>query len=357
MTAAHAVECHYYEWADFAPLDRWIGVFEQYLLRRAAVQRAVRRDARPFGVPDRAALPPARASAHRRSGRRGRTADRRARPRCRCRSTSALSAASILFNYYNWKTKGDTADELIARVAPWLDDPHANPLQQVWWRVHLAFNHQILGRYAKAQEDHGRSGGDRARARTPLAALRDLLRGDRRRRSARATPPAQRVRSTSCAPCSIRRGGWTSRISASRNRRCAASKAATPKPRTRRPKRSTIGRAAGLPSMQMPHFLVRHATTRLDLDEIDAALALYDEAVALADGVDKRNFSVQRALVRAHARGSTTATTMQSRSCGLRSRRRASIATAASCATRRACWRRCWRSPSRTASSAISCAS
>ena len=31
MTAAHAVECHYYEWADFAPLDRWIGVFEQYL--------------------------------------------------------------------------------------------------------------------------------------------------------------------------------------------------------------------------------------------------------------------------------------------------------------------------------------
>ncbi len=31
MTAAHAVECHYYEWADFAPLDRWIGVFEKHL--------------------------------------------------------------------------------------------------------------------------------------------------------------------------------------------------------------------------------------------------------------------------------------------------------------------------------------
>src|SRR5207342_2059788 len=29
-------------------------------------------------------------------------------------------------------------------------------------------------------------------------------------------------------------------------------------------------------------------------------LTLYDEAVALAEGVDKRNFSVQRALVRAH---------------------------------------------------------
>ena len=28
MTAAHAVDCHYFEWADFTPLDRWIGVFE-----------------------------------------------------------------------------------------------------------------------------------------------------------------------------------------------------------------------------------------------------------------------------------------------------------------------------------------
>ena len=44
------------------------------------------------------------------------------------------------------------------------------------------------------------------------------------------------LRSPSCAPYSIRRGGWTSRISGSRNRRCAASKAATPKPRTPRPK-------------------------------------------------------------------------------------------------------------------------
>jgi LuxR family maltose regulon positive regulatory protein len=34
MTAAHAVECHYYEWADFAPLDRWIAVFEQHLVER-----------------------------------------------------------------------------------------------------------------------------------------------------------------------------------------------------------------------------------------------------------------------------------------------------------------------------------
>ena len=31
MTAAHAVDCHYFEWADFTPLDRWIAVLEQHL--------------------------------------------------------------------------------------------------------------------------------------------------------------------------------------------------------------------------------------------------------------------------------------------------------------------------------------
>ena len=31
LTAAAAVECHYYEWADFAPLDRWIAEFERLL--------------------------------------------------------------------------------------------------------------------------------------------------------------------------------------------------------------------------------------------------------------------------------------------------------------------------------------
>ena len=29
MTAAHAVDCHYFEWADFTPLDRWIAYANQ----------------------------------------------------------------------------------------------------------------------------------------------------------------------------------------------------------------------------------------------------------------------------------------------------------------------------------------
>ena len=110
-----------------------------------------------------------------------------------------LNAASILFNYYNWKTKGDTADALIARVTPWLADPRATPLNRVWWRVHLAFNHQIHGRYAGSAQDDGRSRSDRPRARAALGAVRDLLRGGRAdrvfaRRCRRRLPRSNKLR-------------------------------------------------------------------------------------------------------------------------------------------------------------------
>ena len=200
MTAAHAVDCHYFEWADFTPLDRWIRVFEERLTPSGAARRAVRCDARLFGVPDRAPVPPPE---------HPRIADVAAEVARQIADDSALdvplnfrlNAASILFNYYNWKTKGDTADALIARVTPWLADSRATPLNQVWWRVHLAFNHQIQGRFDDSAPDDGRSRGDRRRARAALGAVRDLLRrscADRllaRRRRARSQ------RSTSCARC------------------------------------------------------------------------------------------------------------------------------------------------------------
>ncbi|HEY4139217.1 MAG TPA: hypothetical protein VGN65_12220, partial [Casimicrobiaceae bacterium] len=37
-----------------------------------------------------------------------------------------INAASVLFNYYNWTTKGDIADALIARATPWLSDPQTS---------------------------------------------------------------------------------------------------------------------------------------------------------------------------------------------------------------------------------------
>ena len=61
-----------------------------------------------------------------------------------------------------------------------------------------------------------------------------------------------------------------------------------------------VGRDAGLPAMQIPHFLVREALSHLQRDAIDEALARYDDAIAIAIGVDADNFRVQRGFVEAH---------------------------------------------------------
>ncbi len=357
MTAAHAVECHYYEWADFAPLDRWITVFERSL-----------HDAPPFNAPyDVMRVYSAFLIALLfRQPEHPRIADVAAEVARLIAAPSALdvplnfrlSAASILFNYYNWKTKGDTADELVARVAPWLADPRAAPLQQVWWRVHLAFNHQILGRYARA-----RTTMDEAEAIAvehglksqlfeiyyaeiaPLAGARDAVGAAHALEKLRSVlNPARRM---DLAYFRFQE----STVRALEGRCAEAARAAA--------EAVDIGRAAGLPSMQIPHFMVRHAVTRLDLDEIDAALALYDEATCNdhCEGIDHRNFSRAARARSARSLPSSPDATRTPRRCSRpRSPRRASIATTASCGTRRGCWPACSRSRCATASSATWCA-
>jgi len=299
MTAAHAVECHYYEWADFAALDRWIGVFERDL-----------HDPSPFTAPyDVMRVYSAfliallfRQPEHPRIGEVATEVERliAADTATQVPLNFRLSAASILFNYYNWKTKGDSADELIARVTPWLHDPHATPLQQVWWRVHLAFNHQILGRYAKARktmdeaEAIAREHGLKSQLFeiyyaevAPLVGARDVVGAARALEKLRTVlNPARRM---DLAYFRFQE----STVRGLEGRHAEAARAAA--------EALDVGRVAGLPAMQIPHFLVRHATTRLDLGEIDAALALYDEAVDTSEGIDRRNFEIQRGLVRAHA--------------------------------------------------------
>jgi ATP/maltotriose-dependent transcriptional regulator MalT/DNA-binding SARP family transcriptional activator len=298
MTAAHAVECHYYEWADFAPLDRWITVFEEHLGARfsfTAAYDALRvyssfLIALLFRQPEHPRIAEVASEVERLIS----DASALSVP-----VNFRLSAASILFNYYNWKTKGDTADALVARVTPWLSDPQASPVSQVWWRVHLAFNHQILGRYARARttideaEDIARENGlrsllfeiyyaevtpaaashDVAGAVTALEKLRSVLNPSRRMDVAYFRFQESIVR------------GAEGRI---QEAAAAAAEAVS------------IGRAAGLPPMQVPHFLVRHALCRMLCGEAEAARALYDEAVGLAIGIDRRNFEIQRGLLRAY---------------------------------------------------------
>ena len=295
MTAAHAVECHYYEWADFAPLDRWIGVFEMHLTGDFAFTAAY--DALRvwssfliallFRQPEHPRIAEVAAEVERLIGDDAALS---------VPLNFRLSAASILFNYYNWKTKGDTADSLIARVTPWLADPHASPVSQVWWRVHLAFNHQILGRYAAARRTM-----DEAEAIARENGLRSLL---FEIYYAEVAP----VASTSDVQASVaaldklrtvlnpsRRMDVayfkfqesTVRMVEGRTHEAVAAAAEA----------VAIGRAAGLPPMQVPHFLVRHAMCLLQTGDTDAALARYEEAASLASGIDRRNFDIQRGLV------------------------------------------------------------
>jgi ATP/maltotriose-dependent transcriptional regulator MalT/DNA-binding SARP family transcriptional activator len=298
MTAAHAVDCHYFEWADFTPLDRWIAVFEKHLTPTAPLDSAY--DAmRVYSAFLIALL--FREPEHPRITGIAREVARQ------IADDSALDvplnfrldAASILFNYYNWKTKGDTADALIARVTPWLADPRATPLNRVWWRVHLAFNHQILGRFAHARrtmdeaEAIAREHGLRSflfeiyyAEVTPVVASRDVAASVAALEKLRTVlNPARRM-----DVAYFRFQESTVRMLEGRTQEAlrAAQEALA------------LGREAGLPPMQVPHFLVREALCHLQQGAVDRALARYDEAIAASTGVDRSNFQVQRGLVDAH---------------------------------------------------------
>jgi ATP/maltotriose-dependent transcriptional regulator MalT/DNA-binding SARP family transcriptional activator len=297
MTAAHAVECHYYEWADFTPLDRWIKVFEEHLaggFEFTAAYDALRvwssfLIALLFRQPEHPRIAEVAAEVERLIGDDAALS---------VPLNFRLSAASILFNYYNWKTKGDSADPLIARVTPWLSDPHASPVSQVWWRVHLAFNHQILGRYAAAKrtmdeaEVIARENGLRSllfeiyyAEVAPVASTHDVAASVAALEKLRGVlNPSRRM---DVAYFKFQES--TVRMVEGRVQEAAAAAAEA----------VSIGRAAGLPPMQVPHFLVRHAMCLLQTGDTDAALARYDEAAALASGIDRRNFDIQRGLVSA----------------------------------------------------------
>jgi ATP/maltotriose-dependent transcriptional regulator MalT/DNA-binding SARP family transcriptional activator len=299
MTAAHAVDCHYFEWADFTPLDRWIGVFEERLTPAAPLDAPY--DAmRVYSAFLIALLF--------RRPQHPRIADVAAEVARQIADDAALdvplnfrlNAASILFNYYNWKTKGDTAAALIVRVAPWLADPRATPLNQVWWRVHLAFNHQIQGRFDEARRtmdeaetiarEHGLrsvlfeiyyaevapvvSSRDVAGSRAALDKLQTVLNPSRRMDVAYFKFQESTVRM----------------LEGRADEALAAAREAV-----------DVGRSAGLPAMQIPHFLVREALSLMMLGDVTQALARYDDAIGLAFGVDAENFRIQRQLLAAYA--------------------------------------------------------
>ncbi|HTP98095.1 MAG TPA: BTAD domain-containing putative transcriptional regulator [Casimicrobiaceae bacterium] len=298
LTAAAAVDCHYFEWADFAPLDRWIDVLTSLLDKGP-----------PFlstadGLRIRGALLIAllfRQPDNERIDDAARTVEAllEAPDILSVPVNDRVNAASILFNYQNWKTKGTSADTLIARAEPWLADPEVTAVNRVWWQVHRAFNEQIRGHYARSQKimkdteafaaSHGLkwvqveiyhaevtalvASEDVEGAAAALAKLRAAL------------SPSRRM---DLAYFRYQEAGVLMLQGRVRDATAAAADAVE------------VGRASGLPAMQIPHFLVRNALCHVHLGEIARALALYDQAIALATGADRRNFELHRRLLDAH---------------------------------------------------------
>lgn len=303
LTAATAIDCHYFEWADFAPLDRWIDVLTrlldpgpEFLSTADALRiRGAQLIALLFRQPDNPGM-----------DETARTVEAllEAPDILSVPVNDRVNAASILFNYMNWKTKGTHSDALVARVEPWLAEPQLTAMNRVWWQVHHAFSEQIRGHYARSQKimketeavaaAHGLkwvqveiyhaevtaliSSEDAPGAAAALAKLRAVL------------SPTRRM---DHAYFKYQETGVLMLQGRVREAAAAAQEAVA------------IGRASGLPVIQIPHFLVRFALCQVHLGEIEQAEALYDEAIALATEADRRNFQFHARLLRVHRLVST----------------------------------------------------
>ncbi len=283
---------YYYEWANFAPLDRWLPEFDHLLgpNRTSELDRESELRARAayaiallFRRPEDPELD---VCARRLDELIDDEGDVNGR----------MMAASTLFNYLNWTTKGDSADALVARIEPLLAKPEVTPLMQVWWRTHLSFWHHVNGRYdesaaviveARAIAERYGLGAylfeiDHAVASALIGkgdymAARELLQAMERRMS-----PARRM-------------DWAyfHHLQANLEQRlghfAAAAQAAE--------RAVALGRETGLPSLQMPHFLARLAHCRITAGDRDAGMRDLDEAIALAGSVDRKTFETQRELL------------------------------------------------------------
>ena len=207
-----------------------------------------------------------------------------------------MMAASTLFNYLNWTTKGDSADALVARIEPILAEPEVTPLMQVWWRTHLSFWHHVNGRYEQAAAVIGEAREIAERyglvaylfeidhavasaliSKGDYAAAGELLQAMERRLS-----PARRM---DWAYFHHLQANLEQRLGHFGNAAKAAEQAVD------------LARETGLPSVQLPHFLARLAHSRISAGDREGGMRAMDEAIATASDVDRKTFEQQRELV------------------------------------------------------------
>jgi ATP/maltotriose-dependent transcriptional regulator MalT/DNA-binding SARP family transcriptional activator len=290
---AAIVTGHYYEWADFRPLDRWLPELDRLLGSEAAARldregelraRAAHLIALLFRRPQDDTMQVGAA-------RLDQLVDAESDPNVR------VMAASILFNYYNWTKSTDVAGALVARIQPVIATAAVGPLMQVWWRTHLSFWHYLNNRFGESaavaaearaiaeryglegylfEIDHAQaealiSKGDYAAARTLVDAMERGLAPARRMDHAYF----HHLRSTL-----LQRLGQGAAAVQDAERALA------------------LARETGLPALQLPHFVARVAQSRAGAGDRAGGLRAFDEAIAMVSGADRRSFERQRDTIR-----------------------------------------------------------
>jgi ATP/maltotriose-dependent transcriptional regulator MalT/DNA-binding SARP family transcriptional activator len=287
---------YYYEWANFAPLDRWLPEFDRLLggERPAELDHASELRARAAWLIVLLLRRPEDENIERCAQRLDQLIDDEGDLNVR------VMAASTLFNYINWKTEGESAAALVARIGPILGNPEVTPLMQVWWRTHLSFWHYINGRYGDStvvmtearviaerfgleaylfEIDHAEvsaliNKGEHAAAKARLEVMERHLSRTRRMH----LPFFHHVRSV-----------LAQRLGQSAAALEDAERAVL------------LARELSIPALQMPHFLARLAQARAATADRDGALRAIDEAIALASPFERRSFEERRELLEVEA--------------------------------------------------------
>ena len=286
---------YYYEWANFAPIDRWLPEFDR-LLAEGAPKLDPESELRAYTAWLIALLlrSPEHESVARCAQRLDELIDGEKDLNVR------VMAASALFNYINWKTEGESTARLVGRIEPILDKPEVTPLMQVWWRTHLSFWHYMNGRYGEStavmtdaraiaerygleaymfEIDHAEvsalvNKGDYAAAKARLEAMERGLSPARRMQ----WPFFYHVRSM------LEQRLGQPEASLQDAERAAA-----------------LARELTLPSIQLPHFLARLAQARAATRDWEGALRVADEAIALASPFERKSFEQRRDLLQIEA--------------------------------------------------------
>src|SRR5439155_3615828 len=270
------VTSYSYEWANVRPLDRWLPEFERLLggERVADLDHESELRARAAWLVALLLRRPEDDNVVRCAQRLDELVDGE-----KDLNLQVLAAATV-FNYINWKTEGETAPALIARIEPILGKPGVSPLMQVQWRTHLSFWHYAGGRY-------GESTAVMAEARSIAerygleAYLFDIDHAEASALINKGDHAAARARvdmmERGLSPTHRMQWPYFHHVRSMLEQRLGQGAASLQDAE----RAVALARELSLPSLQLPHFLARVAQARAATGDWEGAMRAADEAIAL----------------------------------------------------------------------------